>query len=269
MFKQFYHGLMRKYVTVFGTMFNNIAISRFNQDGTVAERIKVPLTYSPRERMLERIKADPKLDRPIAINLPTMGFEIVGLNYAPERKLSTIGEVFNQNSSNGRVNTLYNPVPYDIQFRLTIYTNRSEDANQIVEQILPYFTPEWTNTLRLVDDPPIEKDIPVNLVSVANEDTYEGSLQDERRNIVWTLDFTMQAYFYGPAKQKQLIRFVDVRVSPSLETPMAERDTITVQPGMTANGEPTTDITLTIPYSQIDSDDQWDYIIRTEYNNGS
>lgn len=269
MFTQFYHGLLRKYVAVFGTMFNNMTVRRFNQDGTTAETIKVRITYSPRERMLERVKADPNLNKPTAITLPALGFEIVGINYAAERKLSTIGSVFNPVSVDGSVNTVYNPVPYDIQFRLTIYTNKAEDANQIVEQILPYFTPEWTNTIRLIEDPSIEKDIPINLVSVTNEDTYEGSLQDDRRSIIWTLDFTMQAYFYGPAKRKQLIRFVDVRTSPSMEVPMAERNRITVQPGMTANGQPTTDISASIPYDQIDINDDWDFIVQSEYSNGN
>lgn len=266
MFRQFYHGLIRRYVTVFGTMFNNMTVRRFNAAGAAVETIKVPITYAPRDRMLARVNADPNLNKPTAINLPVMGFEMVGMNYAPERKLGTVGPpVWSQNSSSGSVNSIYNPVPYDIQFRLSIYANRSEDAHQIVEQILPYFTPEWTNTMLLISEPEIIKDVPLVMMAITSDDSYEGALQDERRTIVWTLDFNMLAYFYGPSQNKSLIRFIDVRTSPSMAMPMGEHERVTIQPGLTANGQPTTDITMTIPYDQIDSQDDWDYIKIKEY----
>jgi hypothetical protein len=144
----------------------------------------------------------------------------------------------------------------------------TEDGTMIVEQILPFFTPEWTTTVRMVDEPEIILDIPLYLTNVALEDTYEGDF-NERKAIIWTLDFTMKGFFFGPTKKTGVIKLANVNFYDStLYDDIADAkgnasvtSRITIYPGLTANGEPTTDSSNTVPYSEISSTDNWDYII--------
>ena len=222
-------------------MFNNIVVSRKTSAGVVDKRIKVPISYSPRDKLLARIETDPNLRKPDAVSLPRMGFEMTSMTYAGERKLSTIKK-FTATGTNGNNRTImYAPVPYDVNFQLSIMVKNAEDGTQILEQILPFFTPEWTNTVQLIDDMDIKLDIPLVLVSVSSDDTYEGDFET-RRALIWTLDFTMKCYFFGPTKTKKLIKLANVNFFiDGFDTAIGSSNTVlervTIQPGLipTAN----------------------------------
>lgn len=239
---EFYHEHIRRYIVVFGTMFNNIVISRKTETGVVDKRIKVPISYSPREKLLARIETDPKLNKPTAVSLPRMGFEITSMTYAGERKLSTIQRyTVKSTADSSKKSLVYAPVPYDINFQLSIMVKNAEDGTQILEQILPFFTPEWTNSVQLIDDLELKMDIPLVLVSVSSDDTYDGDFET-RRALIWTLDFTMKAYFYGPVKNKKIIKFANVNFFiDGFDTAVGSANTaeerVTILPGLipTAN----------------------------------
>jgi len=212
----FYHGTLRKYVILFGTLFNNIWVNREDENGAVKQSFKVPLSYGPREKFLARINglnADDPMTQPFATVLPRMGFEITGFNYAPERKLSTINKFVRTPipTDQDKMKYQYNPVPYDIQFSLSIFVKNTTDGTKIIEQILPYFTPEWTTTVQLVADPDITLDVPLVLGSVAQDDVYEGSFE-ERRALIWTVDFTMKGFFFGPNKKSEVIKLANTQL---------------------------------------------------------
>ena len=238
---EFYHEHLRRYIIVFGTMFNNIVVSRKTSAGVVDKRIKVPISYSPRDKLLARIETDPNFRKPDAVSLPRMGFEMTSMSYAGERKLTTIKK-FTAAGTNGNNRTImYAPVPYDINFQLSIMVKNAEDGTQILEQILPFFTPEWTNTVQLIDDMDIKLDIPLVLLSVSSDDTYEGDFET-RRALIWTLDFTMKCYFFGPTKTKKLIKLANVNFFiDGFDTAIGSANTaserVTIQPGLipTAN----------------------------------
>jgi hypothetical protein len=267
-----YHGTLRKYVILFGTLFNNIWVNREDESGAVKQSFKVPLAYGPREKFLARINGlnqkDP-LQQPFSVVLPRMGFEITGFNYAAERKLSTINRFVKAPDENDpdRNRYQYNPVPYDVNFQLSIFVKNTTDGTKIIEQILPYFTPEWTTTVQLVSNPDITLDIPLVLGSVAQEDVYEGSFE-ERRALIWTVDFTMKAFFFGPTKKSEIIKLANTQLYDATlfldiedavgNIPPSSR--VTVYPGQLANGSPTSNASLTVDKSEISSDEQWDYI---------
>ena len=150
----YYHSLLRKYVIIFGTLFNNIRIERLDSSGNVAQLIKVPIAYGPREKYLARAEENPTGLAKQAIQLPRMAFEITNIAYASDRKLQTTRSFMTANNVSGQniYKKAYTPVPYDITFELGIMTKTVEDATRIVEQILPYFTPEWTISARLLED---------------------------------------------------------------------------------------------------------------------
>ena len=270
----YYHDTLRKYVILFGTLFNDIVINREDNDGNVKQSFKVPLSYGPRDKFLARIEGidtdqDP-LRQPFATTLPRMGFEITGFNYAPERKLSTINKFVNKTrTSNEDVrNYQYNPVPYDITFSLSIFVKNMTDGTRIVEQILPYFTPEFTTTVQLIADPDITLDVPLLLNDTNMDDVYEGSFED-RRALIWTLNFTMKGFFFGPTKRQSVIKlantqlydatlFADITDAPSGNlTPVT---TINVYPGQYANGAASTDANNTVDTSEISKEENWGYI---------
>lgn len=262
---EFQHETIRKLVIVFGTLFNNIVINRRTSAGVIDQRIKVPIAYGPRSKVLARLEQNPDLDNPVAISLPRMSFEITSMTYAAERKKITTGRnIVRDPTSDNRHMVLYNSVPYDIGMQLNILTKNFEDATQIVEQIVPFFTPDWTVTMEHVDGFGAENlplDVPIVLTSVSNSEEYEGNFE-ERRAVIWTLDFVIKANFFGPQRAKSVIKFVDTRVR-SVEERVNPDSRLTVQPGLTSGGLPTTDVSLTVPYSAIEESDNWDFIIQT------
>ena len=259
----FYHGLLKKYVIVFGTLFNNLKIMRQGDDGTI-QSFKVPINYGPREKFLARVEQNPQAGE-LSFRLPRLGFEMTNFSYAPDRKLSTIKKIYQEEIINGRKSykKAYSPVPYDIGFNLYVMTRTTEDATEIVEQILPYFTPEWTVTAALLDDmPDILMDIPLVINGVGSQDNYDSDFKT-RHVLIWTLSFTMKAYFYGPISNPKVIKISKIDIYSDLDSE-ATLERVTVQPGLTANGEPTTRIEETIPHLSIDSDDDYGFVVTIE-----
>lgn len=271
MFAQtFYHSLIRKYVILIGTLFNDIYITREDSDGNTTSILKVPITYSPKDKMLARIMQDPNLDRSSATApQPFISFEMGPMRYDGSRKLATINRtVIQDNTNKNKIRYQYNYVPYDIDFKVYVYVKNAEDGTKIIEQILPFFTPDWTTTVQLIESMEEVKDIAVILKGVDSKDTYDGAFTD-RRTLLWTLDLTLKGYLWGPVKKSAIIKFakVNMRITNLPEgeirsaignTAISER--YTVQPGLTANGTPTTSINDTIPYIDIDVDDDFGYI---------
>jgi hypothetical protein len=195
----FYHGLTRKVIVSFGSLFSNIKIQREKNDGTIGQELVIPLTYAPKEKWLVRIEQDPGLEKHTYITLPRMSFEITSMAYDASRKTNRMNKITatNSNTSPTSVNQAYSPVPYNFDISLYIISKTQEDCLQIVEQILPFFTPEFTLSINAVPSLDLTMDIPIILNSVNIEDNYDGTFQ-ERRFVTYTLNFTLKSNFYGP-----------------------------------------------------------------------
>lgn len=257
----FYNATTKKYIALFGTMFNKINIARYDATtGSEVQKMTVPISYGPYQKFLARVIQDPGLDRKTAITLPRMAFEITNMQYDGSRKLNSVKKINGQVSENDSSKSFqYVGAPYNIDFSLYIMTKYAEDGTQILEQILPFFKPEWTNTVKLIDniDP---LDIPLILNSVSTEDLYESDFET-RRSLLWTLNFTMKGWFFGPQREKKVIKFIDVKSYTSLDSSLLPQSQITIQPGLTPSGTPTTSINETVPYEQINVDDDWGIVI--------
>ena len=224
----FYHETTRRYVAVFGTLFNDIEITRKDNTGTAIHKVRVPINYAPMQKILAKLEQDPKLNSPSAVTLPRMSFEITGMNYSAERKLTSLTkQIKGSPLADGRVSTMFTPAPYDIEFQLNIMTKYNEDGMKIVEQILPFFKPDCTVGVQMVEDFGYV-DIPVVLTSVSQEDTYESDFQT-RRALIWTLNFTMKGYFFSPTQTKRQIKFADIDFYPGL-TPSDLGEQVEVHP---------------------------------------
>ena len=189
----FYHQTSRKMVVAFGSLFNNIEVRRTDSSNAVVEVIKIPLSYGPKDKMLVRISSDPNLNPKVALTVPRMGFELTSMTYDGARKLNTMNRNVKKGTTGLKIQ--FHPVPYNWDFSLYIFVKNAEDGTQILEQILPYFTPEFTVTMALVSSMGEKRDIPLVLNSVTSEDTYEGDFAT-RRSIIWTLSFLMKGFLY-------------------------------------------------------------------------
>jgi hypothetical protein len=204
-----------------------------------------------------------------------MSFELTDLNYGPTRKLNTIGKIVaaNPNDTNA-AKYQYTPVPYDLNFILSIAVKNADDGTRILEQILPFFTPNWNSTVDLIPELGIKLDVPIVLNAVSSEDSYEGDFE-ARRSIVWTLSFTMKGYIFGPTRPAngssggQLIKlanvnFYDTSTYTNIDNAVGNLDvveSINITPGMLANGSPTSNASLSVSSDQINANSNYGYII--------
>jgi hypothetical protein len=203
----FYHQRLRKSVAVFGTLFNNLYVLRKDSNDQVISQVKVPLSYGPQRKFLERIRENPDLDTDtkLAIKLPRMSFEIISIQYDQGRQLQKTNTFTQTGTSAGSRKKFYSFVPYNVGFQLSIYAKNQDDALQIVEQILPTFNPQYTLTIKPVAGyPDIKEDMPIALTGVDFADDYEGTLE-QRRTIIYTLTFDMKINFYGAINDATVI----------------------------------------------------------------
>lgn len=264
----FYFSTIRKYVIYMGTLFNDIHITRTNASGDTTHLLKVPLSYAPKEKMMTRFDSDPAIDRETALSLPRMSFEMISLNYDPARKLNSIGKIAAKDTDANKLKYQYNPVPYNFNFHVYVYVKNAEDGTKIIEQVLPFFTPDWTSTLNLIPEMNVIMDIPVILDNISVEDSYDGNFT-QRRALIWTLSFIMKGYLYGPIKKSKVVKFANttfyiptgnttnLRDAVGNTTP---NDRVTVAPGLDSNGNPTSNASLSIDRNLIDADDDFGFV---------
>jgi len=206
--QSFYHETIRNVVVSFGTIFNSIQLVRKDNDGAIQQTMKVPLAYGPRQKFLVRLNEDADLSKTAAVTLPRIGFEISGLTYDSARKLNRVQKFKKvKGSRSDQLDTQYMPVPYNIDFDLYILAKQSDDALQIVEQILPYFQPDYTVTINDMSDMGIKKDVPIILNDISYEDDYQGDFTT-RRAIIYSLAFSAKFYLYGPVTSSKVIKTV-------------------------------------------------------------
>lgn len=259
---EFYNETTRRYVAIFGTLFNDIAISRKDNSSSTIQRMKVPVNYGPMQKFLAMMEQDPDFTAP-AITLPRISFEIIDMSYDGERNLTSLKKLTRGLPTNdSRINSVFTPAPYNITFQLNIMTKYAEDGTKILEQILPFFKPEFTVSAKLIDDMELYYDIPIVLQSITTEDIYEGEFT-QRRSLIWTLTFTMKGYYFGPVSEGKVIKFAKVDIYNKMDT-TDPVEYVSAQPGLTANGEPTTNISNTIDWADINFDDPWDYVVVIE-----
>ena len=266
----FYHKTIFKSVATFGTLFNDITVKRKTSDGNTVKELKVPLSYGPRSKFLSKIE---ETGKNVAITLPRLSFEMSGFSYDSQRKLNSLGVRYNT-TQDDKEKSMYNPVPYNIGFSLNVYVEHFDEGLQIIEQIVPFFSPYLNIPSKLVyDDMGIVDDVPVLLNGVSLEESYEGQFED-RRVIMWNLDFTLKTNIFKPVKESDLIRQVETNI---VSTPISESGEITseeiqqaeesgvktkttTKPGLTNQGEPTTKQSETIDKELINSDDNYGFI---------
>ena len=209
----FYNERVRKSVAVFGAMFNNLYVTR-KGGGATHSQMKVPIAYAPQRKFLERIQEmfdGEDAERQLAIRLPRMSFEVTNIQYDPARQLPKMNNFYRDGIEDvHKNNKFYVATPYIITFELNIYGRSHDDCLQCVEQIIPYFNPQYTVAVKpLTDFDDVVEDVPVILNSTVFSDDYEGGLEN-RRTIIYTMTFDMKVAFWGPKREANIINRIDV-----------------------------------------------------------
>jgi hypothetical protein len=257
----FYNSGLRKLTVAFGTLFNKIQVQKNDLSGNTVQNIIVPLAYGPKEKFIVRLDQQKDLNsREFAVVLPRMGFEITGIVYDPSRKLTRVQKYksVTNSASSPILNSNYTPVPYNINYTLNIFTANAENGLQIVEQILPYFQPDYTVTLNLIPELDIKRDIPIILNTVNYEDSYTGNF-DARRAVIYTLNFTAKTYLFGPADTQKVIlkTQADITTSSAENAPREERITVVPNP---LNAQADTDFGFSTTIENFDDGKIWNSI---------
>lgn len=211
--QHYYHRIIRKLVVSFGSLFNDMRLVRYAKDGTTEiERITVPLMYASKEKFYQRVQGAPDEYNPVNLVLPRLAFEMNGISYDPLRKISNFSEQFAEGLPDGLKKVRY--TPYNFDFNLYVFVRNTEDGAQIVEQILPFFTPDYTVTLDFVGINDMKLDVPIVFNSITYDDSHEGD-PESTRSIIWTLNFTAKAYMFGHIADIKPIRKVNARIYDS------------------------------------------------------
>jgi hypothetical protein len=257
------HGAIRKYIIMFGNMFNDINVVRYNNAGQAVQAIRVPIAYGPREKFLARLDQDPTLSKEVAIQLPRLSFEITNMSYSSNRALNKMVRNSTAGTGTNSLKTQFAPVPYDINIQLSGMFANQEDAVQVVEQILPFFRPEWTNSVKIVPEIDDYYDVPTVLNSMTIEDTYDSDYQT-RRAIIYTFDFTVKGYIFGPVSNKGVIKrtIIDITNNASADpigTEAGPQKKIILTPGLLANGQPTSNSAASVALSSINANSNYGY----------
>ena len=235
----FYHKHIRNTIIAFGTIFNTIGVRRYNSAGEVVSSLRIPLMYAPREKFLARLQQQSELgsgdQSKVAITLPRMSFEMTGFSYDPSRKINKMQKYKTAKSTDDKnVFSQYSPVPYNVNINLYSFCSNSDDSLQILEQILPYFQPDYTVTFIEDKTMDIKRDIPFILNGVDYEDSYDGDFTSNRR-IIYTLSFTAKIYLYGPISKGAVIRKVSADLYDKFPVDGPSRqERVTVTPNPTS-----------------------------------
>lgn len=200
-----YHRIIRKTIIAFADLFNHIVLIRENKDGSENERFVVPIAYATKEKYFDRIEGDPEANKKIQMTLPRLSYEMTGFSYDPTRKLNTNVKNFALDQDHALLSQ-YNPVPYNFNFSLYMYTRTIEDSTQILEHILPYFTPDYTIKINMIPEMNIVKELPIILDNSSYDIGYEGDFNSEIRHVIWTLTFTVKGYLFGGIQQPKIIK---------------------------------------------------------------
>ena len=222
----FYNKNIRNVVIIFGTVFNDLIVRRVDDSNVTQEEFRVPIAYGPAEKFLVRLReaTDISIGK-VGLKLARMSFEFTAINYDSTRKLITTKQFKKIHASDpNKLITVYNPVPYDFDFTLSIMVKNSDDGTQILEQILPYFTPEYQVTMNEMSIMGIKRDIPIIFTGLSTEDSYEGDFLT-RRALIHTLTFTVKAFLYGPTKDVGVIKEVDVNEYNATDSTTKVRNT--------------------------------------------
>ena len=183
--------------------------------------MKVPLAYGPKQKFLARLEQQPELNKKVAITLPRIAFELTGISYDATRKLSPVTLELKADGNNA-VRKMYTPVPYNLEFSLSILSKTNDEALEITEQIMPFFQPSYNVTVNIVEALKEYRDVPIVMNTINYTDDYEGDFTQRKLTTV-DMSFTMKTYVFGPSQTGAPIKKAKVDYKTGVNREVAPR----------------------------------------------
>jgi hypothetical protein len=214
---------IRRYTLAFAKVFSNIYVEREDPYSVVQQSFRVPLTQSSKRKFWIQLKQDSAgYDRSIAILLPRICFVLTNISLDVDRKKNSINRYKKSDPTDeNKMLSCFEPMPWNLQYSMTIWSTSESDSHQILEQILPYFDPNYAITVNELPEFGIKRSIPIEL----NDVSYDLSMDltedaGSVRVVLWNLNFTLKGYLYKPIKSAAIIKKVTTR----LWSPLQEED---------------------------------------------
>jgi hypothetical protein len=266
--QSFYYNTIEILEVYFATLFNDIYITRTDANNNVTELMRVPIQFAPKDAAFTRNDQDPTIERDTAINVPRMSLEMVDMQYDTTRALNTQHRIVRIDPNDAdKMKRTYMRSPYNVFFNLYIATRHLKDSYKILEQVVPFFKPEFTAKINSVPELNIVESIPIVLDGMSKEDNFAGNFEDTRR-ILWTLNFHMRAHFYYPTVSKPIIKLSNTNFYiGNTSTTNTIVDRIKLIPGQDANGDATSNASLAVNTSTVFANEQWNYVVTYEDQN--
>ena len=230
----FYYSTIKNTIAAFGTIFSDVVY--VNDYG---DEILVPLHYAPREKFIEFIQVKTDYDNALDTDttLPRFGFELVSIDFDSTRMLNPMSKI--HSTKYGTSEYMFNRIPYNFAFNLYLATRKLEDSLKIMEQVIPFFTPELNITVKDKEDFDISTDIPVILNNTSFTIDYQGSFET-RRSIQWELSFTAKGFLYSNVREQKRIKETIVKMSNADFSKVYETLISEVEPRTAKKEEPHT-----------------------------
>mgnify|MGYP003140611274 FL=1 len=208
MFKYFNNESLRKLVVGFGNLFNDLYVGKYDDNGNLLEKNRIPLTYSPKEKFIRRIQEPSTISDDVRteITLPRMGFEMLGMNYDPTRKANKL-RITQKQVDDEKAIFNYAEVPYLVNFGLYAFTRTIDENLQLVEQVASVFTPEFIISMNF-NELNKKVNVPIILTSIGTSELFEGSFL-EKRLVTTTFSFIAKSYVYGRERTTPIVDETD------------------------------------------------------------
>lgn len=259
----FYHNTSRKLVNVFGNMFNDITIHRFDANNNTIQTLPVPISYGSKQKYILMNTRYESEGQKLQIQIPQIVFLLNGIAFDTSRKVNPINVNVYTDPNRSVMKSQFVQLPVTYNFDLSILTRNTDDAFQIIESIVPFFHGSFTNNVKLFPEMDLNFDVRTTMnEAIQIQDDYMGS-SESSKIMTHTLNFTMSAWMAGPVRKAGVIKRAQVDLIPVTDeeySKFGRQSRIVVEPGLTATGEPTSDPALTIPYSEIAADDPYGFI---------
>ena len=209
---------IRKTTLAFASLFTDIPFVTYDQNGKEVERRKVPITYGNKEKYVKRIEASPgEINEKVQITLPRLEYGLVNMDYDKDRKVNLANKIVGCSSdAHAYVKA---PMPYNFNFEVVLYTRTIEDANQILEYILPFFMPDYNIKINMVADVGIVRNIPITFSGESEDEDSTGSFDSPVRSVFRTLNFVARSYIYQtPSYYKPILEAItNINIPPSTQ----------------------------------------------------
>jgi len=214
-----YLNTTKKAILGFMAFFNAVEVSSYNDNGEPTSTQIVPIIFGAREKAFDRLNNFMEYNGG-DLNTTTVIVQTI-LPIMVIRNLSPAYDSTRQLNKNATMKIMKNkteqaiqkvPVAYNLSFDLYVKTKTFDDLMQIIEQVIPYFSPSINLNIKVIDGYTYNESFKYTLNSVAPILPEEKTLT-EQAFFEATLTFTIAMHYYRLPKKPTVIKNINIEVT--------------------------------------------------------